>query len=133
MRAARAARDFPVIFDMVARGELHLAAVTLLAPHLTAANHRELLAAAVHRSKRAVEELVAARFPASDVPASVRKLPAPRPAALPLQPTPPAPAAEPETRAPTALRRNRAEGKAARECLTERCVMDTAIDPCDCI
>ena len=57
VRAARAARQFPRIFELVARGELHLAAVTLLAPHLTEDNHRDLLAAAAHQSTRAVEEL----------------------------------------------------------------------------
>src|SRR5512134_3619243 len=35
IQAARAARQFPAIFDAVADGRLHLSAVTLLAPHLT--------------------------------------------------------------------------------------------------
>jgi len=95
--AARAARAFPVITEMVARGEVHLCAVILLAPHLTAANHAQLLAQAVHRSKREVDELVAARFPASDVPARMRKLPGPRASArvptpsLPVHGAPPVP------------------------------------------
>ncbi|MBI5480454.1 MAG: hypothetical protein HY906_16440 [Deltaproteobacteria bacterium] len=76
VRASRAARAFPVIFELLARGEIHLAAVTLLAPYLTEANHRELLTAAVHKSKREVEELVASRFPAADVRDLVRRLPA---------------------------------------------------------
>jgi hypothetical protein len=56
-------------------GSLTLTSVRLLARHLTAENHRELLAAATHRSKRAVEELIAHRFPKPDTPSSVRKVP----------------------------------------------------------
>lgn len=88
--AARAAQRFPLIYDLVARGALHLAAVCLLAPHLDAHNHGALLQAAVHRSKREVEELVAAHAPRPAVPALVRRLPAPA------SPPPPAvPAAPP--------------------------------------
>ena len=43
IRAARAARRFPVILDMLADGRLNLTSVRLLAPHLTAENHRALL------------------------------------------------------------------------------------------
>ena len=100
--AARTARKFPLVFGLLAAGELHLSGLVLLAPHLTPANHRELLAAAVHRSKRQLEELLAARFPQPDVPAQVRKLPAPAmargsapaapvPAAAPTPPADPAP------------------------------------------
>ncbi len=74
--AARAARRFPVIFPMVAAGELHLSAVALLSAHLSDDNHLELLLAARHKKKREVEELIAARFPKPDVAASLRRLPA---------------------------------------------------------
>ncbi|HEU5060749.1 MAG TPA: hypothetical protein VFU21_29665, partial [Kofleriaceae bacterium] len=57
--AARVGRKFPVAIEMIARGELHLSAVTILAPHLTAENHAELLGRARHRSKREIEKLVA--------------------------------------------------------------------------
>jgi hypothetical protein len=77
--AARTARRFPVILEMIAGSRLHLSAVCLLAPHLTEENHPSLLEAAVHRSKRRVELLMAERFPKPDVPQSIRKLPAPRP------------------------------------------------------
>jgi len=43
IQAARTARRFPIIFNMVADGELHLTAITLLAKHLTDENHRALL------------------------------------------------------------------------------------------
>lgn len=75
IEAARVARRFPIVLEALAEGQLNLTTVRLLAPHLDYENHRELLAAAAHRSKRDVEELVAARFPRPDVPTSVRKLP----------------------------------------------------------
>jgi hypothetical protein len=77
--AARTARRFPIILEMLAGGRLHLSAVCLLAPHLTEENHPSLLEAAVHRSKRGVELLLAERFPKPDVPQSIRKLPVPQP------------------------------------------------------
>ena len=76
IEAARAARRFPVILDRLADGSLHLTAVSLLAPHLTLANHAELLDAARHKTKREVEQLVAHVRPQLDVPSLVRKLPA---------------------------------------------------------
>jgi hypothetical protein len=62
---------------------MHLTAVSLLAPHLTEANHIQLLDAATHMSKREVEQLVARLRPQPDVPSFVRKLPSP---ASPLMP-----------------------------------------------
>jgi hypothetical protein len=41
--AARTARRFPIVLDMIASGEIHLAAVNLLAAHLTERNHVALL------------------------------------------------------------------------------------------
>ena len=79
IQAARAVRRFPVILELLASGALTLTAVTLLAPHLTSANHRELLQAASGRSKREVEVLVASLHPQPPVPAMIRRLPAPRP------------------------------------------------------
>src|SRR5262245_21347562 len=77
MKGARAAAQFPVIFEMMERGEVHLTAVRLLAPHLTEENHRSLLHAAIHKTKREVEELLAARFPRAAVTESIRRLQAP--------------------------------------------------------
>jgi hypothetical protein len=51
--------------------------VRLLAPHLTDANHRDVLERARHQSKREVEVLVATLNPRPDVPSMVRKLPTP--------------------------------------------------------
>ena len=76
IEAARAARRFPLVLASLAHGDVHLAAVKLLAPHLTPENHRDLLAAAKNKSKRAIEELIARLRPQPDVPAVIRKLPA---------------------------------------------------------
>src|SRR5262245_24991879 len=77
IQAARAAVRFPVIFDSVAGGRLHLSAVCMLAPHLTKENASELLTAATHRSKSQIERLLAERFPRPDLPAIVRAIPGP--------------------------------------------------------
>jgi 5-methylcytosine-specific restriction endonuclease McrA len=71
IRAARVARRFPVVFAMVSDGRLHLSAVVLLAPHLSPENSEELFAAATHRSKAAIEQLLAERFPQPDLPARI--------------------------------------------------------------
>ena len=75
VEAARACRLFPQVLAQLADGSLAVTSVRLLARHLTADNHREMLAAASHRSKREVEELVAQHFPKADTQSSVRKVP----------------------------------------------------------
>jgi hypothetical protein len=75
--AARAARRFPVVLDLLDAGSVNLTTVRLLAPHLTRENHRELLAATTQKSKRDVEELIASRFPRPDIASSIRRLPTP--------------------------------------------------------
>jgi hypothetical protein len=74
IRAARAARRFPAIFDAIAEGRLHLSGVVMLAPHLTEHTAEELLAAAEHRTAREIEQLLAERFPRPDVPTIVSPL-----------------------------------------------------------
>jgi len=73
--AARTARRFPVILQMVARGELHLSAITKIAKHLTEENHRALLLRARHKSSRELELLIAEMAPRPDVPSRIRALP----------------------------------------------------------
>jgi 5-methylcytosine-specific restriction endonuclease McrA len=65
-RAARVARDFPAIFELVADGRLNLTALTLLAPHLSPGNATELLAAAAGKDKAGLERLLAEHFPQSE-------------------------------------------------------------------
>jgi 5-methylcytosine-specific restriction endonuclease McrA len=81
IEAARAVRRYPVLLEMLADGALTLTTLALLAPQLTPENHPELLDRARRQSKREVEALVAELRPQPPVPASVRRLPAPRPAA----------------------------------------------------
>ena len=63
IEAARAARRYPEVLAALERGDVTLTAVRLLAPHFTAANHLELLAAARHRSKQQIQDLVASLVP----------------------------------------------------------------------
>jgi hypothetical protein len=93
IEAARMARRFPIILDMLADGAVNLTTVRLLAPQLNVDNHEGLLAAASHKTKREVEELLVQRVPRPDVPASIRKVPAPR--QLQTAPAAPAPAIRP--------------------------------------
>ncbi len=73
--AARTARRFPRVLEMIARGDIHLTAVNMLAAHLTEENHAELLARARHRSKRDIEKLIAEIAPRPDAPSRVVALP----------------------------------------------------------
>src|SRR5205085_6808025 len=72
--AARTARRFPVVLEMVERGELHLSAIHLLARHLTLQNCDDVLRRARHKSSREIERIVAALAPRPDVASSVRAL-----------------------------------------------------------
>jgi hypothetical protein len=51
IEACRAARRYPVIFELIESSALTLTAVRLLAPHLTDENHRAVLESARHRSQ----------------------------------------------------------------------------------
>ena len=76
--AARAARQWPAILDLLAEGSTTLTTVCLLATHLTADNHLSLLEDAKHRTRREVEAQVAALRPLPPVPSTIRKVPASR-------------------------------------------------------
>ena len=73
-QAARTARRFPMLFDMLAEGAIHMTGLLLLAPHLTAENCTELLARARFRTKREIERLVAEIAPRADVPSRIEPL-----------------------------------------------------------
>jgi hypothetical protein len=91
IEAARAARGYPVILGLLEQSAITLTTVRLLAPHLTKENHADVLASARHKSRREVEELIAALRPKPDAPVIVRKVPQPRtlsPAAPLLSATP---------------------------------------------
>jgi hypothetical protein len=57
-KASRIARQFPILFEQVAAGEIHLTGILLLGPHLTEENHREVLSRAKHRTKSEIQRLV---------------------------------------------------------------------------
>jgi hypothetical protein len=63
IETARGARRYPRVLEALERGDVTLTAVRLLAPHLTAANHEELLRAARHKSRQQIEELIASINP----------------------------------------------------------------------
>jgi hypothetical protein len=91
IRVARLGRKFPEALRMLARGELHMTALKLLAPVLTHDNVG-LLHEARFKTKQQVLDLLAKHFPKPDAPARNRKLPsrtaavAPRPAAVQVPP-----------------------------------------------
>lgn len=56
---AEAARRYPAIYGMVGRGELNLAVVAAVAPHLKRENYRTLLRRCVGMSRRQVDAMLA--------------------------------------------------------------------------
>jgi hypothetical protein len=88
--AARCARRFPVILEMLVQGDVTLTTIGLLAPHLTADNADEVLTVARRKSKRDVEHMLAELRPLPAVLSSIRKLAAPKttPAVVPCASTP---------------------------------------------
>jgi hypothetical protein len=70
--AARLGRRFPIIYSLLATGDVHLSALELLRHHLTEENHVELLESARGKSKRETLALLAQRAPRADVPTRVR-------------------------------------------------------------
>jgi hypothetical protein len=88
IHAARAARRFPRLLSLVAEGRLHLAAICLVAPHLTTGNFDEVVAAVARRPKVEVERWLAMRFAppllaAAAQPVEAAAAPAPEPELVP--------------------------------------------------
>lgn len=75
IKAARVARRFPRVLEELAAGRITLTAIVLLMPHLTGANHVELLTSARGKTRRDLEEMLAARRPAPPVDDLMRRLP----------------------------------------------------------
>ncbi|MFB3117853.1 MAG: HNH endonuclease, partial [Myxococcota bacterium] len=73
--AMRAARRHPELLTALRNGELHLTAVSLLAPQLAAENVSELLAAARHRTADEIRRMLADRRPKPDVASLLRRRP----------------------------------------------------------
>ncbi|MEO8177857.1 MAG: hypothetical protein ABI895_03395 [Deltaproteobacteria bacterium] len=73
-RAARLARQFPVLLEMLAEASIHLTGILLIGPHLTEENQVELLARARYRTKRELERLVAEIAPCRELPSVIEPL-----------------------------------------------------------
>lgn len=74
IRTARAARRFPRILGMIARREIHLTAVAMIAPHLTQENYRGLLGKASRRTKEELQHLIAELAPQPETRSVIRTL-----------------------------------------------------------
>ena len=73
IHVARAARKLPAMIEAVRTGRVHLAGLRLLASHLTAGNHEQLLARAAGRTKDEIAELIAELAPQPAPPTVIRK------------------------------------------------------------
>src|SRR5436309_6320111 len=82
IEAVRASQRCPAVLATLAEGRVHLSGICLLAPHLTPENAAELLAAATHKSKAQIEQIVAERFPQPDLPSRVQAMSSPASVAL---------------------------------------------------
>ena len=71
LAVARAARQFPAIFDAVAAGQLGLTSILMLARHLTPDSADRLLAAAAGRTNSELKLLMAGHAPQPDLPTLV--------------------------------------------------------------
>ena len=79
--AARLVKQFPILFDAIAGGELHLTGLLMLGPHLTPENHVEVLGRAKFRTKKELAKLVRELNPLPQVPDLIEPL-RPEPAPL---------------------------------------------------
>ncbi|MEO7035389.1 MAG: hypothetical protein ABI548_15790 [Polyangiaceae bacterium] len=96
--AARVCRKYPQVFARVASGALGLSVLCALNPYLNQENAAELFGACSSKSRRQVEEILAARFPRPDVRDLIRRVPD-KPAIRPSA----ARVASPEPSSPSAL------------------------------
>lgn len=86
LHAARLARRFPMIVELLAAGDLNLTSINLLSGHLTEENCVQLIERARGKTKAQVKALLAEVAPQADVPARIRKLPS-APASKPRAPS----------------------------------------------
>jgi hypothetical protein len=78
IEVARAGRRQPMLVEAIDEGAINVTCARLLAPHLTDQNCQTVIAAARHKTKREVEEIIVRLRPHPPVPSTVRKLPAPQ-------------------------------------------------------
>ncbi len=75
IRAARLGREFPRILRAIRSGELHLTAVAMIAPRVTAENCSEWVARARHCSRAEIQELLAECEPRPEQRDTIRRVP----------------------------------------------------------
>jgi hypothetical protein len=75
IQVARTSRRFPVMLTLLRAGQVHTSGLRVLAPFLTEENSEGLLAEAVGKTKRQIEELLARHFPKAPVADVIRKVP----------------------------------------------------------
>ena len=79
IQVARTARRFPQIFPALAEGRLNLTGILLLRPYLSVANAAELLRLAEWKRNAEIEQLIAERFPRTELLPLVSAAPAESP------------------------------------------------------
>ena len=72
--AAKLTKRFPLLFEAIASGELHLTGLLMLGPHLTPENHVEVLGRAKFRTKKELAKLVRELHPLPAVPDLIEPL-----------------------------------------------------------
>jgi len=77
IQAARAAAEFPALLEALANGRIHLTALVILRPHLTADNYGDMLSEAEGKSKRELEHLAASLSPRPDLRDHIQRIPLP--------------------------------------------------------
>lgn len=72
--AARLVKQFPILFEAIANGELHLTGLLMVGPHLTPENHVAVLGRAKFRTKKELGKLVRDLQPLPAVPDRIEPL-----------------------------------------------------------
>ncbi len=72
--AARLGRRFPVVYSLLASGDVNLSTLELLREWMTEENCEELLAAVTRKSKREVQLLLVTRFPRPNRSSNIRRM-----------------------------------------------------------
>jgi hypothetical protein len=95
IEAARIARRFPLVLELLFAGRVNLTTVVLVGRHLTEQNHEAVLEEACGKTKEQVLAIVARLRPMPDVPSTIRKVSRPQPASPLYDPGAPATKAAP--------------------------------------
>lgn len=72
--AARLVKEFLILFDAIANGELHLTGLLMIGPHLKPENHVDVLGRAKFRTKKELTKLVRELKPLPQIPDCIEPL-----------------------------------------------------------